>query len=407
MKSFKSMLVFLLLGAAVKAQNAVGINTDSPASSAVLDVVSSDKGVLLPRMSATEKNSISSPDTGLLIYQNTGTEGFYFYDGNSWEIVGDDGDWTLTPSYLYTDAGLPVGIGTTTPDVELHIYSDDNPELKIQRSSASDEASLRFYRSTGSGTLDATIGVNDNEELIIQNHEQDKDVKFYINDGGSDEQIMYFDASNKRVGFNITSVPQELIHADGVIRANSGFKGNNGSASSPTYRFYNDNNNGMYLVGTDQLGFSAGGSLSLQIESGSSVSPGSDNGFSLGTASLRWTEVYAVNGTINTSDSTLKRDIRPLHYGLEEVLAMNPVTYRWKSGNDDLKVGLLAQEVREVVPEAVYGEVEGELGINYAELLPVLIQAIQDLQQEVDALSSQVEVLSEQKDVSEASASAP
>lgn len=375
------------------AQNAVGINTDSPAASSILHVVSTDKGVLLPRMSATEKNAIASPDTGLLIFQNTGTQGFYYYDGNSWEIVGEDGDWTLTPSYLYTDGDVFVGIGTTTPDEELHIYSDDAPEIKIQRQSATDEAAIRFYRSTGTGTLDASIYVNSNEELVLQNHEENKDILFIVNDGGVESQIMYFDASNKKVGFNLTSVPQELIHADGVIRANSGFKGNDGSAASPTYRFYNDNNNGMYLVGTDHLGFSVGGSLSLQIESDGDVAPGADNATSLGTSVLRWSEVYSTNGTINTSDSTLKTNIELLQYGLAEVLSFRPVSYNWKEGGDENKIGLLAQEVREVVPEVVYGETEGELGINYAEMVPVLIKAIQELNAEVAELSAKIEEL--------------
>lgn len=65
----------------------LAINTDGSAanSSAILDVKSSTKGVLVPRMSKSEKNAITSPATGLLIYQNApDSVGFYFYDGTKW-----------------------------------------------------------------------------------------------------------------------------------------------------------------------------------------------------------------------------------------------------------------------------------------------------------------------------------
>lgn len=53
-------------------------------ASAMLDVSSTTQGVLVPRMTASQRTSISSPATGLLVYQIDGTSGFYFYDGSSW-----------------------------------------------------------------------------------------------------------------------------------------------------------------------------------------------------------------------------------------------------------------------------------------------------------------------------------
>ena len=69
----------------------VGINTDgsNPDNSAMLDVKSTDKGILIPRMTQTQRNAISSPATGLMIYQTDGTTGFYFYDGTNWQHVVD------------------------------------------------------------------------------------------------------------------------------------------------------------------------------------------------------------------------------------------------------------------------------------------------------------------------------
>lgn len=59
----------------------------SAASSAMLDVSSTTRGVLVPRMSTSERDLIPSPATGLLIYQNDGTAGFYYYNGAAWTAI--------------------------------------------------------------------------------------------------------------------------------------------------------------------------------------------------------------------------------------------------------------------------------------------------------------------------------
>jgi hypothetical protein len=64
----------------------VGIGTTSPAASALLDVASTTKGVLLPRMSTTQINAISSPAEGLTVY-NTVLSTLCFFNGISWQKV--------------------------------------------------------------------------------------------------------------------------------------------------------------------------------------------------------------------------------------------------------------------------------------------------------------------------------
>src|SRR5215831_13815278 len=66
---------------------AVGVGTTSPNSSSLLEIKSTSKGILIARMTLTQRNAIASPATGLLIYQTNSTPGFYYYTGAAWTAV--------------------------------------------------------------------------------------------------------------------------------------------------------------------------------------------------------------------------------------------------------------------------------------------------------------------------------
>ena len=70
----------------VESDGRVGIGTLTPDASAELDVVSTDKGVLVPRMTTAQKTAISTPATGLLVY-DTDLLAFSYWDGSSWEQI--------------------------------------------------------------------------------------------------------------------------------------------------------------------------------------------------------------------------------------------------------------------------------------------------------------------------------
>ncbi len=125
MKRTFLLLVVLLFTATTFAQN-VGINSDgsAPDASAMLDVKSSTKGFLAPRIAltgTTDVSTISSPVAGLLIYNTSNTNdvtpGYYYYGGSSWVKV-DAGLWSFD---LEEDISTSynVGIGTTTPQNKL------------------------------------------------------------------------------------------------------------------------------------------------------------------------------------------------------------------------------------------------------------------------------------------------
>jgi len=87
----------------------VGINTATPDGSAVLDINSTQSGILIPRMTTVQKNGISGPATGLLVF-DTDENRFYFYDGTAWvsmvAATSGGGGGGFDPTLIYTVDGF-------------------------------------------------------------------------------------------------------------------------------------------------------------------------------------------------------------------------------------------------------------------------------------------------------------
>lgn len=186
-------------------------------------------------------------------------------------------------------------------------------------------------------------------------------------------------------------------------------------------------NQGFVGVGTSTPAFPlhvAGGPLSidgLEIENiGSSnlaldgdIVPrgGSSLAFDLGnnTTTEHWDDVVA-NDFVTFSDRSVKKEIEDLTVGLAELLTLHPVQYRYKSiisPDNQLRFGLIAQEVEHVIPNVIRDEdvdVDPESGeiirsksevkaMNYMELIPVLIKAMQEQQHYIETLELRIEQL--------------
>ena len=101
--------------------NATGSAADT---SAMLDVSSTSKGMLAPRMTTAQRNAIALPATGLMIYQTDGTAGFYYYTGSAWGVVGGSSLPTgIAGDVLYTDGSNWVASGTGTSGQTLMLVS--------------------------------------------------------------------------------------------------------------------------------------------------------------------------------------------------------------------------------------------------------------------------------------------
>jgi len=111
-----SILVGLVLAApSVMAQGVgIGTGTTAPAASAMLEVASTTKGLLIPRLTTAQRTAISSPAQGLLVYQTDGTQPGFYYNTSA----------TTTASWLWlpdkASAGDNLGNGTATTAVKLN-----------------------------------------------------------------------------------------------------------------------------------------------------------------------------------------------------------------------------------------------------------------------------------------------
>jgi hypothetical protein len=95
---------------------------------------------------------------------------------------------------------------------------------------------------------------------------------------------------------------------------------------------------------------------------------------------------------IQTSDARMKKDIQPLAKVLDKLKSINAYTYRWKDVADDdvLQIGFIAQELKAIYPELVITDKQGMMAVNYSGLVPVLLKAIKEQQEQIDALRNSI-----------------
>lgn len=144
----------------VRAQQNVGIGTLNPDPSALLDMTATDKGMLIPRMTSGQKNAVSAPATGLLIYQTDSLSPaqpatFYYYTGTQWvPIISMAQGWGLagnagtnpTNNFIGTIDAQDFVVRTNNTE-RMRVYSGGDIAI-VSGTTASE---LRFTEPSGSG----------------------------------------------------------------------------------------------------------------------------------------------------------------------------------------------------------------------------------------------------------------
>lgn len=139
--------------------------------------------------------------------------------------------------------------------------------------------------------------------------------------------------------------------------------------------------------------------------------PQNHNVTRLGSSSFRWSEIWCTTGLNQSSDKRLKKDIQSLSSALDKVMKMNPVSYHWIKGDNHTHLGFLAQELETVLPEVVRKPEAARTGydgrtpptdedmyaVNYSEIIPVLVKAIQEQQTQIKKLEQKIAVLEQNK----------
>jgi len=142
-------IAIFILASNLFSQNNVGIGTNTPDASALLELNSSSLGLLIPRVQLDDANTaapITSPAEGLLIYNETGTEshGFWYWDGSQWVQVGagsSTGCNTLEEAYNCNGNGAGRTIATDYGAVTLNLSNTTNGTVALQVNSTTGTSS--------------------------------------------------------------------------------------------------------------------------------------------------------------------------------------------------------------------------------------------------------------------------
>ncbi|OAD92640.1 hypothetical protein A7A78_01655 [Aequorivita soesokkakensis] len=318
-------------------------------------------------------------------------------------------------------ANVNVGIGTTTPLSKLNVVANEgtsgasyNTDAILTIDRKGDDAYIGLY--TDDDQASALLfgnSLHSSHGGIYYNTSNTFDMRFRTN--GNITRMTLDNTGNLGVGTLAPNRKLEISNSGNVFARITSTSGNQaGLELLRTGSTGNDwlltDDNGIFKITRGLADF-----VSSQDEfyfDTSFFASAIDGTKTLGTSIRKWISIHAVNGVIQTSDAREKQNIQELNYGLEKVMGLKPVSYNWINkdiDNHSTHLGFIAQELQKTIPEVVLAnewkqnsnetktwEPVDRLGVNYAEIIPVLVKAIQEQQLQIEELKNQIEALEKQ-----------
>jgi hypothetical protein len=342
------------------------------------------------------------------------------YDFSTRDFVISARPDILEPNFIINHDNGFVGLNTKTPQARLHVNGnqilDGNLTIgttgrNVGITFTEDWQNITFATPTTSSYPMIYMSPNGstNKRMVLARSQEISNTGLQYDFNGDKFNFMksgasklFIDLTNGRVGINdaTPSYPLDVYGYAQII-------GNLGVQTAPNTRTIQVGSTQGALIGIGTSEYIQDiGSYTLGF--GAHLVPDGDGYYQLGSSTLRWNQVWAMDGTINTSDARDKSNIRDLNYGLKEIMQLRPIKFNWKSNPaDGDKLGVVAQEIKKVLPEVVrdweYKTDEqtgkrikvpsAKLGVMYADIIPVLIHGMQEQQKQIDDLKQLVNQL--------------
>ena len=214
---------FFFITITIRAQ--VGIGTETPESSSVLDITSTSKGLLVPRMTQIQKNAISNPATGLLLYQTDGTVGFYSYNGSNWLLLINNSSQGLYfgPGLGNGDNNLGVGTSLGTGNGKRNTGIGSRALESYSGTGFDNNTAIGYYnlKKLTSGQQNTGLGAETMYELTTGSNNTSIGAQSLNNITGSGNsalgkaagQSLTSGSNNVIIGFNADVGSNDLINA--------------------------------------------------------------------------------------------------------------------------------------------------------------------------------------------------
>lgn len=153
----------LFMATIVNLNAQVGIGTTSPAASSILDVTSTTKGVLVPRMTGTQRGAIGGPAEGLMVYQTDAPAGLWMYIGGAWTRLAS----TLDLGFLGQSSGFA---GSTSGQVIAVVLGGTNialPDAQSLGANITPNAGNTVFTVATAGRYRISYRVNTTAALLM------------------------------------------------------------------------------------------------------------------------------------------------------------------------------------------------------------------------------------------------